>query len=75
MITTGEGKFYSNGLDLDLLRNAPIDEVKTTLKGFSELLLRLLTLPFPTIAALNGTYCLIYGIKRFQKMSYTDADN
>ncbi|XP_074615950.1 uncharacterized protein LOC141875547 [Acropora palmata] len=54
MITTGEGKFYSNGLDLDLLRNAPIDEVKTTLKGFSELLLRLLTLPFPTIAALNG---------------------
>ena len=75
MITTGEGKFYSNGLDLDLLRNAPIDEVNTTLTGFSELLLRLLTLPFPTIAALNGMYCLIYGIKRFQKMSYTDAVN
>ena len=55
MITTGEGKFYSNGLDLDLLQNASIDEVKATLKGSSELLLRLLTLPFPTIAALNGT--------------------
>src|SRR4051812_45910123 len=53
LVTTGTGKFYSNGLDLDWLgRNT--DEWGPYLDRVHGLFARLLTLPMPTVAALNG---------------------
>ncbi|XP_067652520.1 uncharacterized protein [Haliotis asinina] len=46
LITTAEGKFYSNGLNLDFLKS------KET--AFGELCRRLLTFPVVTVAAING---------------------
>ncbi|KAF0551603.1 ClpP/crotonase [Gigaspora margarita] len=50
LITIGEGKFYSNGLDLEHALSTP---------GFFDnyylkLLVRVLTFPIPTVAAING---------------------
>jgi enoyl-CoA hydratase/carnithine racemase len=53
LVTTGTGKFYSNGLDLDWLgENA--GEWSAYLDRVHGLFARLLTLPMPTVAALNG---------------------
>ena len=57
LITTSEGKFYSNGLDLDWLGKFVGDETKrqyfiqTSVRGLFQ---RLATFPMPTIAAVNG---------------------
>lgn len=53
LVTVGSGRFYSNGLDLDWLGAHPealgsyIDRVQVVLR-------RVLTLPVPTVAAVNG---------------------
>jgi Delta3-Delta2-enoyl-CoA isomerase len=53
LVTTGTGKFYSNGLDLDWLgRNS--DQWGPYLDRVHGLFARLLTLPMPTVAAMNG---------------------
>jgi enoyl-CoA hydratase/carnithine racemase len=53
LVTTGSGKFYSNGLDLDwLLANG--DQAAKYVAEVQELFARILTLPVPTVAALNG---------------------
>lgn len=53
LITTGTGKFYSNGLDLDWLM-AHGDQMQFYIDRVQALLARMLTLPIPTAAALNG---------------------
>ncbi|CAG8623604.1 12692_t:CDS:2 [Ambispora gerdemannii] len=50
LVTTGEGKFYSNGLDLEHALSTPNFFENYYLK----FLVRLLTFPIPTVAALNG---------------------
>lgn len=53
LVTTGGGKFYSNGLDLDwVLRNG--DRMAEYVGRVQDLLARTLTLPVPTIAAISG---------------------
>jgi enoyl-CoA hydratase/carnithine racemase len=54
LVTTGEGKFYSNGLDLAGFADAGADEARHVLGGLNDLLARLLAFPVATIAALNG---------------------
>lgn len=55
LVTTGEDKFYSNGLNLDpiLARGGrkALDEVVTVTTRFCQ---RLTTFPHPTVAAING---------------------
>ncbi|XP_071495456.1 uncharacterized protein [Diadema antillarum] len=54
LIITGEGKFFSYGLDLPWIASQPFD---VNAKFFAEsegILQRILTFPMPTIAALNG---------------------
>lgn len=53
LVTIGEGKFYSNGIDLDWLtrESGDIPGFVTKLHGF---LGRILAFPVPTVAALNG---------------------
>jgi enoyl-CoA hydratase/carnithine racemase len=53
LVTTAGGKFYSNGLDLEwVLANG--DRMAEYVGRVQELLARVLTLPVPTIAALQG---------------------
>lgn len=53
LVTVGEGKFYSNGLDLDWL-GQHLDEYASYVDRVHALFARVLTLPFPTVAAING---------------------
>ena len=53
LVTTGTGKFYSNGLDLDWLSGHQ-DQFEPYLGRIHGLYARLLTLPMPTVAAING---------------------
>jgi Delta3-Delta2-enoyl-CoA isomerase len=53
VVTTGSGKFYSNGLDLEWLFAHP-DELASYTGRVQHLLARMLTLPVPTVAAVNG---------------------
>ncbi len=54
LVTTGEGKFYSNGLDLEWMRAQGPDVLGSFLASFQRMLGRLLAFPLPTVAALGG---------------------
>jgi enoyl-CoA hydratase/carnithine racemase len=54
LVTTGEGKFYSNGLDLDWLLGPGAAEFPAFVDTVHRFLGRLLAFPVPTVAALNG---------------------
>jgi enoyl-CoA hydratase/carnithine racemase len=53
LVTTGEGRFFSNGLDLRAIELHPgcADEVS---KLFTSLIRRIVTYPLVTVAAVNG---------------------
>lgn len=53
LVTVGAGKFFSNGLDLEWLTTHP-DEWLPYAARVQRLLARVLTLPVPTVAAVNG---------------------
>jgi enoyl-CoA hydratase/carnithine racemase len=53
LVTTGGGKFYSNGLDLDWLA-ANGERTQWYVGRVQGMLARILTLPVPTVAALVG---------------------
>jgi Delta3-Delta2-enoyl-CoA isomerase len=53
LVTTGAGKFYSNGLDLDWMAGAGAD-AGALVGDVQRLLGRLLRLPVLTVAAVNG---------------------
>ena len=55
LVTTGTGKFYSNGLDLEwLFAKASDAERKSYIPGVLVLMARILTFPTITVAAING---------------------
>ena len=53
LVTTGEGKFYSNGMDLDWLATVP-DRATECLSAIYRILGRMLGFPVITVAAVNG---------------------
>jgi enoyl-CoA hydratase/carnithine racemase len=53
LVTTGEGKYYSNGLDLEWLGSHG-DQADWYVAQVHALLARVLTAPVPTVAAVNG---------------------
>jgi Delta3-Delta2-enoyl-CoA isomerase len=53
LVTTGDGKFYSNGMDLDWLASAPT-RAGEYLRMIYRVLGRVLSLPAITVAAVNG---------------------
>lgn len=53
LVTTGQGKFFSNGLDLDWLKQNS-DQHDAYIGRMQVLLARVLVLPVPTVAAING---------------------
>lgn len=54
LVTTGTGKFYSNGLDLDRLRELPQGGFGVFLTGFYKMIGRVLASGVPSVAAING---------------------
>lgn len=54
LVTVGEGKFYSNGLDLAFMASAGAQKATQVVGGVHALLGRMLTFPCITIAAMNG---------------------
>ena len=59
-MTTSEGRFYSNGMDLDWIQyiqeSDPIGWMKRV--DLTKLALRILTFPLPTIALINGEFTM-----------------
>lgn len=53
LVTTAGGKFWSNGLDLDWIGQHP-DQLNEHVAEVHDLLARVLALPVPTVAALQG---------------------
>ena len=53
LVTTGEGKFYSNGMDLDWLASVP-ERAGEYLQMIYRVLGRVLSFPAVTVAAVNG---------------------
>lgn len=53
LVSTGGGKFYSNGLDLEWL-GQNLDQHDRYVERVEALFARVLTLPVPTVAAVNG---------------------
>jgi enoyl-CoA hydratase/carnithine racemase len=61
LVTTGNGKFYSNGLDLDWAMSGDADMTFVELAMATQrLFARTLVFPRPTIAAING-HCFAAG--------------
>ena len=54
LVTVGQDKFYSNGLDLTWMSGDGASEGFGFIKDVIKVLARLLALPLPTAAALNG---------------------
>jgi enoyl-CoA hydratase/carnithine racemase len=54
LVTVGAGKFYSNGLDLAWMSQAGVPAATENVQRVHELLVRMLTFPVITVAALNG---------------------
>lgn len=54
LVTTGAGKFYSNGLALDALAGKGADAIRAYLRGVHALFARVLAFPRATVAAING---------------------
>jgi len=54
LVTIGEGKFYSNGLDLEWMRSQGPAVLGPFLASFQRMLGRMLAFPLPTVAALGG---------------------
>jgi enoyl-CoA hydratase/carnithine racemase len=53
LVTTGAGKFYSNGLDLEFMMR-PGGDPGAYLSSVHAILARVLAFPAPTVAAVNG---------------------
>jgi enoyl-CoA hydratase/carnithine racemase len=60
LVTTADGKFWSNGLDLDWL-TANLDQAEGYVAEVQGLFSDVLTIPVPTVAAIQG-HCFAAGV-------------
>jgi enoyl-CoA hydratase/carnithine racemase len=54
LVTSGAGKFYSNGLDLEWMGGISAEELQEHMDNVHDTFIRMLTFPAITVAALNG---------------------
>jgi enoyl-CoA hydratase/carnithine racemase len=54
LVTTGEGRFYSNGLDLEWLLRPDTEDMREFVAEVENLLSRVIEYPLITVAACNG---------------------
>lgn len=58
LVTTGSGKYYSTGLDLEELNSlSPTDKIEFFFQ-FQKLMNRMLTFPLVSVAAINGRHII-----------------
>lgn len=60
VVLTGDGKFFSNGLDLEWMSQAPPESIPAVAERSMQVCARLLTFPTAVIAAING-HCFAAG--------------
>lgn len=79
VVTTGRGKIYSNALDLEKLNHLSKDQIKDLKAKFVTLLMRFITFPMPTVAAINGVAYAAGAILAlahdFRAMTIDDSSN
>jgi len=54
LVTTGDGKFYSNGLDLDWMMTVDSDTTRDHVTRLHQLYKRIVAMPLITVCAING---------------------
>jgi enoyl-CoA hydratase/carnithine racemase len=54
LLMTGEGKFFSNGVNIDAMNKLDKPGVKKFAQTMLDIHRRMIMLPFPTVAAING---------------------
>jgi enoyl-CoA hydratase/carnithine racemase len=54
LVTTGTDKFFSNGIDLDWMLGGDVDDPTAFIGDMSRMWARVMSLPIPTVAAVNG---------------------
>ena len=54
LVTTGDGRFYSNGLDLEWLLRPDTEDMREFVAEVEKLLARVIEFPLITVAACNG---------------------
>lgn len=54
LVTTGTGKFFSNGIDLDWMLSGQVGDPMSFIGDMSRMWARVMSLPVPTVAAVNG---------------------
>lgn len=54
LVMAGEGKFFSNGVNMEAMSEYDEHDMKTFARTMLEIHRRLMALPFPTVAAING---------------------
>ncbi|XP_010911380.2 enoyl-CoA delta isomerase 1, peroxisomal [Elaeis guineensis] len=54
LVTTAEGKYFSNGFDLAWAKSSPADRPRIMTSALQHVIADLMTLPMPTIAAVTG---------------------
>lgn len=54
LVTTGTGKFFSNGLDLEWMMSGEVDDPMAMVSDMMRMWARVMSLPMPTVAAVNG---------------------
>ena len=62
LIVHGEGKFWSNGLDLAWIDTQTEEESNAFTRSVNAVMALILSFPIPTIAALNGHWCAAGGM-------------
>jgi enoyl-CoA hydratase/carnithine racemase len=79
LVTTGEGKYFSNGLALEWMMRGPAendpDRGARTIEAVYALLARFLTFPMPTVAAVNGHWFgagALLGLAHDRRVARTD---
>ena len=75
LVTVGDGKAYSQGYDLELFGTFEGLELQAFIDRSVRLLARLLTLPVPTVAALNGHafgYGAMFALAHDQRIQRAD---
>ena len=70
LVTTGSGRHYSNGLDVGFMSTASEEEVSEYVGGVLQVVRRLMLLPMPTAAAVNGH---AFGIGAFLVLAHDQA--
>jgi len=54
LVTTGTGKFFSNGIDLDWMLSGDVEDPMAFIGDMLTMWARMMSMPIPTVAAVNG---------------------